>query len=198
MEPAHSGPWPLIQFRNHYSQTIGLLGRVISPSQGLYLNTGQHKHRINAYTHRTSMPWVAFEPTIPTSERAKTVDTLDGAATVTDLRQISPIEIHTPIFLWSNLNFIRSFKTARSVPRLCVRFRYMLFLSPWGVFSPLACEAGGAPIVCYPWLLIQCIHSSSPSPSTVWVRAMPWQWAPPKFADNIILPRVSDWTRGLN
>jgi hypothetical protein len=54
--PAHSGPWPLIQFRNHFSQTVGLLGRVISPSQGRYLNTGQHKHRINAYTHQTSMP----------------------------------------------------------------------------------------------------------------------------------------------
>jgi hypothetical protein len=37
--PAHSGTWPLIQFRNYFSQTIGLLGRVISPSQGLYLNT---------------------------------------------------------------------------------------------------------------------------------------------------------------
>jgi hypothetical protein len=32
---------------------VGLLGRVISPSQGLYLNTGQHKRRINAYTHQT-------------------------------------------------------------------------------------------------------------------------------------------------
>jgi hypothetical protein len=42
--PAHSGPWPLIQFRNHFSQTVGLLGRVISPTQGRYLHTGQHKH----------------------------------------------------------------------------------------------------------------------------------------------------------
>jgi hypothetical protein len=39
------GPWPL-QFRNLFALTIGLLGQVISPSQGLYLNTGQHKHRI--------------------------------------------------------------------------------------------------------------------------------------------------------
>jgi hypothetical protein len=38
----HSGPWPLIQFRNHFLQTVGLLGRVISPSQGRYVNTGQH------------------------------------------------------------------------------------------------------------------------------------------------------------
>jgi hypothetical protein len=52
--PSHSGPSPLIQFCNHFSQTAGLLGRVISPSQGLHLNTGQHKHRINTYTHQTS------------------------------------------------------------------------------------------------------------------------------------------------
>jgi hypothetical protein len=32
-------------------QTVGLLGRVISSSQGLYLNTRQHKHRINIHTH---------------------------------------------------------------------------------------------------------------------------------------------------
>jgi hypothetical protein len=36
---AHSGLRPLIQFLNHFSQTVGLLGRVISPSQGRYLNT---------------------------------------------------------------------------------------------------------------------------------------------------------------
>jgi hypothetical protein len=57
-------------------QTVGLLGRVISSSQGLYLNTGQQKHRINAYTHQTSMPYVGFERTIPASER-------DGSVTVT-------------------------------------------------------------------------------------------------------------------
>jgi hypothetical protein len=34
-----------------FSQTVGLLGRAISSSQGLYLNIGKHKHRINAYTH---------------------------------------------------------------------------------------------------------------------------------------------------
>jgi hypothetical protein len=42
--PAHSGPWPFNQFRNHFSQTVGLLRWEISPSQGRYLNTGQHKH----------------------------------------------------------------------------------------------------------------------------------------------------------
>jgi hypothetical protein len=32
------------------TQTFGLLGRVISPSQGRYLHTEQHDHRINAHT----------------------------------------------------------------------------------------------------------------------------------------------------
>jgi hypothetical protein len=32
------GPWPLIQFRNNFTQTEGLLGRVISSSQGHYLH----------------------------------------------------------------------------------------------------------------------------------------------------------------
>jgi hypothetical protein len=76
------GPWPLLSVSWSFSQTVGLLGRVISSSQGLYLNTGQHKHRINAYTHRTSMPWVGFKPTIPASEREKTVYALDLSATV--------------------------------------------------------------------------------------------------------------------
>jgi hypothetical protein len=70
------------------SQSVGLLGRVISPSQGRYLHTGKHKHRIIAYTHRISMPWVGFEPTIPASEWAKTVHALGCAATMTGLPNI--------------------------------------------------------------------------------------------------------------
>jgi hypothetical protein len=83
--PAHSGPRPLIQFRNHFLQTVGLLGRMGNPSQRLYLNTGQHKHRINAYAyaHQTYMPSAGFEPTIPAVERAKAVHALDRAATLT-------------------------------------------------------------------------------------------------------------------
>jgi hypothetical protein len=34
-----------------FRQFVGLLGRGISPSQGLYLHTDQHKHTINAHTH---------------------------------------------------------------------------------------------------------------------------------------------------
>jgi hypothetical protein len=34
-----------------FTQTVGLLGRVISPSQGRYLHTRQHKHRMDAHTN---------------------------------------------------------------------------------------------------------------------------------------------------
>jgi hypothetical protein len=50
----------------------------INLAQGRYLHTEQH--RINA--HKTSMPQVGFESTIPVFERAMTVHALDRAATV--------------------------------------------------------------------------------------------------------------------
>jgi hypothetical protein len=34
-----------------YTQPVGLLGRGISPTQGHYLHTEQHKHKINAHKH---------------------------------------------------------------------------------------------------------------------------------------------------
>jgi hypothetical protein len=40
---------PLIQFRTHSSQTVGPLGRVISPTQGRYLHTGQHKKKLRGF-----------------------------------------------------------------------------------------------------------------------------------------------------
>jgi hypothetical protein len=99
--PAHSGLRPLTQFHNHFSQPVGLLGRVISPSQGRYLNTGQHKHRINAYTHKTSMMWVGFKPTTPASERAKTVHALDRPAIVTgSLNVITLIQPRIMEWVW--------------------------------------------------------------------------------------------------
>jgi hypothetical protein len=48
--PAHSGLLPLIQLHDNFSQTVGLLGRVISPSQSLYLNIGQHKQNKRIHT----------------------------------------------------------------------------------------------------------------------------------------------------
>jgi hypothetical protein len=62
-----------------YTQVAGLLGRGISPSQGFYLHTGQHKQ--NKVT-QTSIPRAGFEPMTPAFERAKTIHTLDLAAIV--------------------------------------------------------------------------------------------------------------------
>jgi hypothetical protein len=39
-----------------YTQSVGLLGRRISPSQGRYLRTDWHKQRINAHRH----PWLEW------------------------------------------------------------------------------------------------------------------------------------------
>jgi hypothetical protein len=66
-----------LQFLN-LRHSVGLLRRVISPSQGRYLTQTQNKHK------QTFMPRVGFEPTIPAFERAKTVHALDCTATVID------------------------------------------------------------------------------------------------------------------
>jgi hypothetical protein len=44
------GPGLFFSFVIFFKQAVELLGRVISPSQGCYLHTGQCKHRINAHT----------------------------------------------------------------------------------------------------------------------------------------------------
>jgi hypothetical protein len=81
-------PGLLFKFCNHFSQKAGLLGRVISPSQGRYLNTALHKHRINAY--QTSKFLVGFESTISASERAsQAVHALDGAGTASGIQYIT-------------------------------------------------------------------------------------------------------------
>jgi hypothetical protein len=65
-----------------YTQSVGLLRRGISPSQGRYLHAEQHKQ--NKRT-QTSMPSVWFELMVPVFERAKTVHALDRAASVIGL-----------------------------------------------------------------------------------------------------------------
>jgi hypothetical protein len=62
------GPWPLFSFMI-ILQTVELLGRVISSSQGLYLNTGQHKYRINTYTKHPCLVWVSNPRSQLPSER---------------------------------------------------------------------------------------------------------------------------------
>jgi hypothetical protein len=60
-----------------YTQSVGLLGRGMSPSQGRYLHTGQHKYRINT---QTTMPRVGFEHTTTVFKRAKNLNALDRTA----------------------------------------------------------------------------------------------------------------------
>jgi hypothetical protein len=45
--------WTLVAFSlsSSYTQSVGLLGQEISPSQGSYLLTGQHQHRIIAHRY---------------------------------------------------------------------------------------------------------------------------------------------------
>jgi hypothetical protein len=67
-----------LQFLN-LRQSVGLLGRRITPNQGCYLHRTtqtQDKHR------QTTTPWVGIEPTIPALDRAKTFHASDRAATV--------------------------------------------------------------------------------------------------------------------
>jgi hypothetical protein len=73
------GPWPLLQFRNHFFTNVGLLGRVISRSQGRNLHAGQNKRSINAHRYPSL---TGMEPTIPPFQRAKTVHALDRTVTV--------------------------------------------------------------------------------------------------------------------
>jgi hypothetical protein len=54
------GPTALVNFDHFFSfliwtQSVGLLGRGISPSQGRYLHPEQHTHRINAHRHPCRM-----------------------------------------------------------------------------------------------------------------------------------------------
>jgi hypothetical protein len=65
---AHSWPWPLIRFRNHFSQTSELIERVFSQSQGRYLSMGQHKH--NKRIHTTNINSLSGIRTHDSSVRA--------------------------------------------------------------------------------------------------------------------------------
>jgi len=62
---------------NLFGHMVGLLVWGISPTQGLFLHTGQHN--TEKYRH-TSMPQVGFKPTIPVFEGPKTVCAWDNLA----------------------------------------------------------------------------------------------------------------------
>jgi hypothetical protein len=76
-----------------YAQSVGLLGRGISPSQGRYLHTEQHQHRINA--HNTDIHALGGIRT--QSQRSS------------ERRQFMP---YTARLLWSALSPIFSIKLA--------------------------------------------------------------------------------------
>jgi hypothetical protein len=50
------GPWQSFSVSLSFSQSVGLFGRGISPSQGQYLHKGQQRNRINAHIH-PSLKW---------------------------------------------------------------------------------------------------------------------------------------------
>jgi hypothetical protein len=75
------GPGLFFSFVIFFTQTVGLLWTGDQPvARPLPTHKTTKKYRINVHT--ISIPWVEFEPTIPASERAKTVHTLDRAVTV--------------------------------------------------------------------------------------------------------------------
>jgi hypothetical protein len=63
-----------LKLMNLFKHLVGLLGRGIGPTQGLYIHTGQHNTEKRGHT---SMPRVGFEPTIPVLERPKIVGVSD-------------------------------------------------------------------------------------------------------------------------
>jgi hypothetical protein len=73
------GRWPHFQFRNLY--TVGRTPWTSDQAVARPLPTQRTTPKQNKRTP-TSMPRVGFEPTIPVFERAKTVHSLDRAATV--------------------------------------------------------------------------------------------------------------------
>jgi hypothetical protein len=70
-----------LRYLDLFTQSVGLLGRGMSPSRGRYPHTEQQKHRI-CKCIQTSMPRAELELTVPVFERVKTVHALDRAATL--------------------------------------------------------------------------------------------------------------------
>jgi hypothetical protein len=63
------GPGLFFSFVIMFTQSVGLLGRVIIPSQGRYLHTGQHKHRINAHIYIHALSRIQTQdPSVRASE----------------------------------------------------------------------------------------------------------------------------------
>jgi hypothetical protein len=98
------GPWPLLQIRNiFFTQTVGLLGRVIGPSQGRYLRTGQRIHKIKAHTDIYALSGIRTQDP---SVRASEDNSCGRAATV-----FGPVHTLEPQIYMISFNIIRATKT---------------------------------------------------------------------------------------
>jgi hypothetical protein len=62
------GPGLFFSFIIFFTQSVGLLGRKISPSQGRYIHTGQHKQGINADRHDASSGIRTHDPSVRAGE----------------------------------------------------------------------------------------------------------------------------------
>jgi hypothetical protein len=72
--------WALaaFQFGNHFSQTVGLLGRVISPSQGCYLNTIQTQNKRMHTPNIHVLSWIrTHDPSVRASKDNSCLRPLD-------------------------------------------------------------------------------------------------------------------------
>jgi hypothetical protein len=68
---AHVGPWLLLQFYNHFYTYVRTPWTSHNPSQGHYLHTGQHKHRIKAYTNINTFSGICIhDPSVRGSENS--------------------------------------------------------------------------------------------------------------------------------
>jgi hypothetical protein len=121
------GLWPLLQFRN-LCYKGGRTPWTGDQPVARPLPTHRTTQTQNTCT-QTSMPWVGFEPTIPSFERAKTVHALDGAATVIGLSDIQLIEFRKGArykHVWPKPN-----QNLESPNRLNVLVSRLLPVIPW-------------------------------------------------------------------
>jgi hypothetical protein len=117
----HSFCWNFEVFFSFLISTLSvrLLGRGISPSQGLYLHTELFGHRIKARRH----PWLEWDyPTIQTFERLKSVHALDRASTVFD--RIGRCSKNPLIILMLKFHFLSLDKFTVKLNMLSIRYTF--------------------------------------------------------------------------
>jgi hypothetical protein len=90
------GPWPLFSVSWSYTQSVGLLGRGISPSRGRFLYTEQHKHRLNIKYRHLALSWIrTHDPSVRAGEDISCLRPrghCDGPSTRLSLFNSTPFE----------------------------------------------------------------------------------------------------------